>query len=85
MSGWGNVSEDDTWFTDNLLSLIVPVIDRSTCKDIFHRLLTIYDSMIYAGEEGHDFYKGDIGGPIRDVYGNCLAGIVSSGTVRITS
>ena len=75
VSGWGTLTEGGE--TPTVLQKVeVPIVSDADCRDAYG-VDEVLDSMICAGEAGHDSCQGDSGGPM--VCGGSLCGIVSWG------
>ena len=75
VSGWGTLTEGGA--TPTILQKVeVPIVSDAECRD-YYGYYSVSDSMICAGEKGHDSCQGDSGGPM--VCGGFLCGIVSWG------
>jgi secreted trypsin-like serine protease len=62
--GWGNTSATgQASFPDELREVVVPVVDDTTCDEVYHGFVTV-DTQLCAGEKGLDSCGGDSGGPL---------------------
>ena len=81
VAGWGTMTSGSADYPENLMQVMTPIIDFSTCSDFYGEYLTT--NMLCAGyaEGGKDSCQGDSGGPlISDNNGEWVqSGIVSWG------
>ncbi|XP_054715313.1 U21-ctenitoxin-Pn1a-like [Uloborus diversus] len=78
-TGWGYTRQGG-YKSDVLKQVLLPMVDRDTCNDIFHD--EVYSNMICAGKEGRDTCQADSGGPLFQTDENgisTLIGITSFG------
>jgi len=75
VSGWGTLSSGGS-SPDKLQWVEVPIVSDVVCRAAYGSS-SILDSMMCAGEEGHDSCQGDSGGPLN--CGGKLCGVVSWG------
>ena len=62
--GWGNTSTTgQASFPDELREVVVPVVDDTTCDDVYHGFVTV-ETQVCAGQKGIDSCGGDSGGPM---------------------